>query len=51
MNSAPALLRLEREQVLTESVPRLAALISDTIRSCDERTLDRYQVSTIRVNL
>ena len=28
--SAPALLRLEREQVLTESVPRLAALISDT---------------------
>jgi acyl transferase domain-containing protein/acyl carrier protein len=43
--SAPALLRLEREQVLTESVPRLAALISDTIRSCDERTLARYQVS------
>jgi polyketide synthase PksN len=43
--SAPALLRLEREQVLTESVPGLAALISDNIRSCDERTLARYQVS------
>ena len=43
--SAPALLHLEREQVLTESIPRLAARISDTIRSCDERTLARYQVS------
>jgi hypothetical protein len=43
--SAPVLLRLERKQVLTESVPRLAALISDTIRSCDERILARYQIS------
>jgi hypothetical protein len=40
--SAPALLRLESDQVLTESVARLAALISDTIRSCDELTLVRY---------
>ena len=43
--SAPALLRLEREQVLAESVTRLAALISDAIRRCDELTLARYNVA------
>ena len=43
--SAPALLRLEREQVLAEPVTRLAALISDAIRRCDELTLARYIVA------
>jgi polyketide synthase PksN len=43
--SAPALLRLEREQVLTTPVTRLAAMISDAIRSCDERTLARYTIA------
>jgi hypothetical protein len=42
--SAPALFRLECEKVLTESVPRLAALISDGIQSCNELTLARYDV-------
>jgi 3-oxoacyl-(acyl-carrier-protein) synthase/acyl carrier protein len=40
--SAPALIRLERKLVLSESATRLAALISDEIRSCDELTLARY---------
>ena len=43
--SAPALLRLERERVLTESVTRLAVMISDAIRSCDEQTLARYSLA------
>jgi hypothetical protein len=43
--SAPALLRLERERVLTESVRSLATMISDAIRRCDEVTLARYNVA------
>jgi Transferase family len=40
--SAPAVLHLEREQVVKESATRLAAMIFDTIRACDERTFARY---------
>jgi hypothetical protein len=43
--SAPALLRLDRERILTEPVACLAAMISDAVRSCDEHTLTRYCVA------
>jgi polyketide synthase PksN len=43
--SAPALLRLDRSQILTESIASLAAMISDAIRGCDEHTLTRYCVA------
>jgi hypothetical protein len=43
--SAPALLRLDRRQVLAESIPCLAAMISDAVRRCDELTLVRYNAA------
>ncbi|MBV9490716.1 MAG: hypothetical protein JO069_13490 [Verrucomicrobia bacterium] len=43
--STPALLCVERGQVLDEPVARLAAMIFDAIRRCDEQTLMRRCVA------
>jgi shikimate O-hydroxycinnamoyltransferase len=40
--SAPAIVRLTRDEVLNGSIPHLAALISEAVRDCNETTLARY---------
>ncbi len=43
----PALVRLERQQLIERSTPQLAGLISDTIRACDASALTSYQAALL----
>ncbi|HEY1108145.1 MAG TPA: SDR family NAD(P)-dependent oxidoreductase, partial [Opitutaceae bacterium] len=49
--SAPAVVRLTRQQVLEAKVPSLAAAITDAVRACDEGTLAAYHAAVERIRL
>lgn len=49
--SAPAVVRLPRQQVLEAKVPSLAAAVTDAVRACDETTLAAYHAAVERIRL